>query len=94
MKHAQKKAAARRYEYRYTGPTITPDPNYSASVGLKTGTTGRIESWACPPDAQGRKMVDFVPSWGEGFVTIRLPLDHIESIPQPADVRELRGLLR
>lgn len=52
----------------YGGPTLEPR---AGGVGIRTNTKGRVVGDG--PDG----MVEFLPSWGEGFLTVYLPKDEV-----------------
>lgn len=67
-----------KFPHKYIGPTLAPR---AGGAGIASGTAGRILGVG-PREAlagadEGRPMVEFLPHWGEGWLSLYLPADEV-----------------
>lgn len=70
-----RRASHKRWPQVYSGPDIIAS---AGKVGIAKGTRGKIvKGGQTAVDEEGNELVEFMPHWGQDFITVMLPRNQI-----------------
>lgn len=70
-----RRASNKRWPQVYGGPDIAPA---AGKVAIAKGTQGKIvKGGQTTVDEEGNELIEFMPHWGQDYITIMLRKDHI-----------------